>query len=245
MRKLATIVLLASAFAFAQAQGTSSSVAGKWKIHSSIAGNESDSTCTFVQNGNDLSGTCSGPQGDVKLTGKVDGKNVTWSYQMDYNGSPLTMKYEGPLDAGKIAGTVTVDPFGVSGDMTAVLSADAAPAPAPAPAAAAASSAAAGSSSVVGKWKVHTTIAGNETDSTCTFAQTDNNLSGACISDQGTLKITGKVDGNKVSWSFTSEYNGSPLTVSYTGILDSGKITGDANVDPFGVSGDFTATPAS
>ena len=38
---------------------------------------------------------------------------------MDYNGSPLTMKNEATLDAGKMTGTVTVDPYGVSGDMTA------------------------------------------------------------------------------------------------------------------------------
>jgi len=49
----------------------------------------------------------------------VDGKKVSWWYQMDYNGSPLTMTNMGILDAGKITGTVTVDPFGVSGDMSA------------------------------------------------------------------------------------------------------------------------------
>lgn len=112
-------MLIVSAALFASAQD-SSPLAGKWKIHSSIAGNDNDMQCTFSQTNKDLAGTCKGEQGDVRITGKVDGKKVTWSYQSDYNGSPLTMKYEGSSESGKIAGTVTVDPFGVSGDFSAV-----------------------------------------------------------------------------------------------------------------------------
>ena len=242
MKKIAVIALLAGAFAFAQAQDNNSSVTGKWKIHSSIAGNDSEVTCAFAQSGNDLTGTCPGPGGEVKFTGKVDGKKVTWSYQMDYNGSPLTMKYEGTLDAGKITGTVTVDPFGVSGDMTAVPVTNAAPAAAPAAAAPGGATPAGPNVSVGGKWKVHTAIEGNESNSECTITQTDNDLGGTCVSEQGTVKITGKVDGTKVTWSYNSEYNGSPLTVKYNGTLDSGKITGDASVVEFGVGGEFTAT---
>jgi hypothetical protein len=68
---------------------------------------------------NDLAGFCGVTQGDAKITGKVDGEKVIWSYNVDYNGSKLTMKYEGTLDAGKINGAVTVAPFGVGGNFTA------------------------------------------------------------------------------------------------------------------------------
>ena len=48
-----------------------------------------------------------------------------------------------------------------------------------------------------------------------------------------------------MTWKYESEYNGSPLTLTYTGTLDdSGKIAGSVDVDPFGVTGDFTATPS-
>jgi hypothetical protein len=98
--------------------------------------------------------------------------------------------------------------------------------------------------SLTGKWKIHQSVAGNDSDSDCTFTQKDNDLTGTCTADQGSGKITGKIDGNKVSWSYESEYNGSPLTVKYSGTVDStGKIAGSLSVEQFGVDGDFTATP--
>lgn len=57
--------------------------------------------------------------------------------------------------------------------------------------------------------------------------------------------IAGSIDGNKVTGKYESEYNGTPLTLTYTAILDdSGKIAGSVDVAPFSLTGDFTATPA-
>lgn len=248
MKKLAVTILLASAFAFAHAQDAAS-LTGKWSIHSSVAGNDMNSTCTFALAGNDLSGTCLGPQGEVKLTGKVDGKKATWSYQIDYNGSPLTMKFDAALDAGKLTGTVAVDPFGVNGEMTGTPATDAPAAapgatPAASPAAAPAAAPISGDLSVNGKWNIHSSIAGNDSDASCTFIQTGNDLSGTCPGPGGEAKLAGKVDGKKVTWSFQMDYNGSPLTMKYEATLDSGKMTGTVTVNPFGVSGDMSAVPA-
>ena len=242
MKLIAVSVLLASTFAFAQAQEHSSSLAGNWKIHLAIAGNESDVSCTLAQTADDLTGTCISEQGTVKIAGKVAGKKVSWSYNSEYNGSPLTMKYEGTLEAGKITGSVTVDPFGVSGDFTATSSPALDAGAAPAVAATESAAPAANNLSLTGKWKVHTSVEGNDSNSECTITQTDNDLAGTCASEQGSGKITGKVDGKKVTWSYLTEFNGSPLTVKYNGTLDAGKITGDASVVEFGVGGEFTAT---
>jgi hypothetical protein len=106
----------------------------------------------------------------------------------------------------------------------------------------AASAQAAGNNTLSGKWKVHSEIAGTATDQDCTFTQKDTDLSGTCTSEH-TVNITGKIDGNKVSWSYDSEYNGTPLTVKFTGTLDlETRIVGSATVDAFGVDGEFTAT---
>jgi hypothetical protein len=98
--------------------------------------------------------------------------------------------------------------------------------------------------SLTGQWSLHNSIAGNESDQQCNFVQTDNTLNGSCKSEDREVKITGSVDGNKVTWKYDSEYNGSPITLTYTATLDdSGKIAGSVEVEPFGVTGDFTATP--
>lgn len=120
MKKSAILVLLSFSLAIAHAQG-SSSLAGKWKVHSSIVGNESNMECLFTQNETELGGTCSSDQGNLKITGKIDGKKVSWSYNSEYNGSPLTLRYTGTLEAGKVTGTVLVEQFGVEGDFTATL----------------------------------------------------------------------------------------------------------------------------
>jgi hypothetical protein len=95
---------------------------GKWQLHQSIAGNDSDQACTFKQNGSVLSGSCNSDLGTVQITGKVDDKKVSWTFKSEYNGSPLTMKYDGALASDKITGTVNVEEYGVDGDFTATLS---------------------------------------------------------------------------------------------------------------------------
>jgi hypothetical protein len=119
MRRLLLSMLLASAASVSLA-ADNASLSGKWKVHSTVAGNESDLECTFTQKDNDLSGTCTTDSGDKNITGKVDGAKISWSYDADYNGTPLTVKYSGTLDSdGKLAGGVHVDPFDVDGDFTA------------------------------------------------------------------------------------------------------------------------------
>jgi len=105
---------------------------------------------------------------------------------------------------------------------------------------------AAGAPSLTGTWSIHSSIAGNESDQACKFVQTDNKLTGTCKNQEDKdLPVTGSLDGKKLTWQYESDYNGSPLTLIYTATLDDlGKITGSVEVQPFGVTGDFTATPS-
>lgn len=96
------------------------SVDGKWNLNSNIAGNVSDLTCTFTQKEQELTGTCESEQGPLAVKGKVDGKKVTWQFDVRWEGELLTLAYAGSLDdPAKIAGTVDVQPVGVTGDFTA------------------------------------------------------------------------------------------------------------------------------
>src|SRR5258708_263563 len=99
---------------------------------------------------------------------------------------------------------------------------------------------------LTGKWTIHNSIAGNENDQECKFVVTDNKITGSCKTQDKDLPVTGTIDGNKATWQFQSEYNGSPLTFIYKATLDdSKKIAGTVEVQPYGVTGDFTAATSS
>ncbi|HLK05433.1 MAG TPA: hypothetical protein VKT53_13405 [Candidatus Acidoferrum sp.] len=98
--------------------------------------------------------------------------------------------------------------------------------------------------SVTGKWMVHLSVEGHENDQECSFTQNKTELTGACKGEKSDLKVAGSVDDAKVVWKYDSEYQGTPITLTFTGTFDAGKITGRVDVDPYNVSGDFTATPA-
>ncbi len=122
MKKLFLSFLLAVAPAITFA-ADNPSISGTWQIHINVAGNESDRPCTFVQNGSDLTGTCPAERGEIKLTGQIKDKRVTWSYKTEYEGSPITVKYDGKLESPtKMTGTVNVAEYGADGDFTAILS---------------------------------------------------------------------------------------------------------------------------
>jgi len=99
------------------------SVAGEWQIHRIAAGRESTQTCTFKQKDSDLTGTCSSDSGPVPLTGKVEGKTVTWTYKADSEGGKVTVVYNGTLESEtKMSGTVSAVEFSVEGEFTATRS---------------------------------------------------------------------------------------------------------------------------
>jgi hypothetical protein len=104
--------------------------------------------------------------------------------------------------------------------------------------------AAGGTPDLTGNWKIHNNIANNESDQDCKFVLKDSKLTGTCKGEDKDLQVTGTLDGNKLTWKYDSEYNGTPLTLTYTATLDdTGKIAGKVEVEPFGVTGEFTATP--
>jgi hypothetical protein len=120
--RLAERLLLASVFVFAISTPAADAptIAGEWNIHQSIAGNENDENCTFSVAEGKIAGTCKVNEQTPKVTGTVDGKKLTWNFNVEYQGSTLTLTYTASLDdADKFAGSVDVQPYGVSGDFTA------------------------------------------------------------------------------------------------------------------------------
>jgi len=122
MKLLVASLTLLSTLSFAQTVAQTAAApdaSGKWKVHLSVGGSDSEMECNFVQAGADLSGTCKGEAGEAKVTGKIDGQQVKWSQPGDYNGTALLLSFDGKLDGEKISGNTTVDPFGVGGTFDA------------------------------------------------------------------------------------------------------------------------------
>ena len=67
MRLLVASLTLLSTLSFAQT-AAAPDASGKWKVHLSVGGSDSEMECNFVQAGADLSGTCKGEAGEAKVT---------------------------------------------------------------------------------------------------------------------------------------------------------------------------------
>jgi hypothetical protein len=117
MKKLLVLLVFASIPAFAQ------DISGVWKIDGNVADHPVAATCTFKQTEKHITGSCKMDQSDKALDvkGEVKDKQVTWSYDLDYQGTTYTLAYTGAPDssAKSIKGTILVVPSDSDGDFTA------------------------------------------------------------------------------------------------------------------------------
>src|SRR5690349_14614490 len=120
--KSALLSVLLISCPVAASAGDNASLNGKWQIHNSISGSESDMSCTFTQKDNEVTGTC-GKAAKPNINGKIDGNNVNWIFKSEYNGAPITLTYRGTSESPeKIKGSVTVEEYGAIGEFTATQS---------------------------------------------------------------------------------------------------------------------------
>ncbi len=98
-------------------------ITGTWHILGDVVGNPLDVTCTLKQEGEKLSGSCAGVMPDGKaseVTGEIKDGKFSFKHGGEYNGDALTLTYSGTVVSPKeLKGTVTVDPFAVSGEFAA------------------------------------------------------------------------------------------------------------------------------
>ncbi len=115
MKKLICLLALTSLPALAQ------DVSGVWKVDGSVQGNPVAATCTFKQTEKDITGTCKmDPDKSLEVKGQVTDKQVTWKYDLEYDGTVYTLTYTGTLDTGaSMKGSIMVTPSDTEGDFTA------------------------------------------------------------------------------------------------------------------------------
>ena len=107
---------------------------------------------------------------------------------------------------------------------------------------------AASADSIAGKWQLKGDVVGNPINTVCQIAQAGTKITGVCSSmEQGgpDQPITGEVKGDSVTFSHGGDYQGTALTIVYSGKLTANKLEGTINVKPFDAAGTFTAEPVA
>ena len=123
------MLLIAAAAAALLAPGLASAadLTGGWKVVISVADMTFNAACSFKQAGGDLSGTCTPsdppPAGEAApkpspVAGKVDGANVKFSYDINFQDMPLHLDYTGVLKS-DAAMDGKLDVAGMDGTFTA------------------------------------------------------------------------------------------------------------------------------
>jgi hypothetical protein len=73
-------------------------ISGTWNASFDTQVGKQDYTYTFVVKGSQLTGRAKSANGDTEITeGKVDGANVTFVENLDYQGMPLRIVYTGTV----------------------------------------------------------------------------------------------------------------------------------------------------
>ena len=105
MRSLLIGALLALT-SFTVAPAAQNNLTGNWAVSFTTPQGNMDATATFKQEGEALSGTISGPQGDVSFTaGSVKGKIFTFNIEVQSPNGPLSIKLDGEYEGDSITGT--------------------------------------------------------------------------------------------------------------------------------------------
>ena len=97
---------------------------------------------------------------------------------------------------------------------------------------------------IAGVWAVSGEVQGVTVSETCTLTQApEGKLAGSCdTSAGGKFETTGTVTDKTVIFQHGGDYQGTKLTMTYTGKLGTdGAMTGTVDVDPFSVTGSFSA----
>lgn len=85
---------------------------GTWNITTNSPMGSQQGTLTLASDGGALTGTMSGPQGDIEIQdGTVDGDKLTWKAQVTQP-MAITLDVAATVDGDAISGTIKLGAFG-------------------------------------------------------------------------------------------------------------------------------------
>ena len=201
---------------------------GRWDVVVTTPNGQNQAVLVLKKEGETLSGTAARPQGEpITVTGTQKGAEVVISFSVPTQEGMLPVTMRGKQDGESMKGTITLGADG-QGDWTAARTS----APAAAPE---------GTSAIdlSGTWALQVvTDAGTRTP-TVVLKQDGQKLSGTYKSQLGEAPVTGQIKEKEFSFEVTLSFDGTPITIVYTGAVEESAIKGRVTVGDLG-SGTFT-----
>jgi hypothetical protein len=208
--------------------------AGTWDVNLTTPNGPMTVALTLKKDGEKLSGTIAGPQGEVAVQGTQKEKAVNVNFTVQTPNGPFAIAMAGSQDGNAIAGTIDFGGQGQS-EWTAKRRAGGA-----ALAAAPAQESKADTVDVSGAWALQIDLGGTTGTPTATFKQDGEKLTGTYSSQVlGEQQLTGTIKGNDIEFGFTASFEGNAVKVTYTGKVEKDTMKGTVAFGDLG-SGTFT-----
>ena len=215
--------------------GQGTDAAGTWDVTFTTPNGPMAVSLTLKKEGEKLTGSIAGPQGEVAVQGTQKEKAVVVNFSVQTPNGPFAIAMNGSQDGDAITGTMD---FGGQGQSEWSgkrrgngPSAAAAPAQAEKPPAQTDKPV-----DVTGVWAFQIEIGGGGTGTpTVTFKQDGEKLAGTYSSQVlGEQQLTGTVKGNAISFGFTASFDGNAVKVTYTGTVDKDTMKGTVTFGDMG-----------
>ncbi len=210
--------------------------AGTWDVSFTTPNGPMTVALNLKKDGDKLSGTIVGPQGEVAVEGTQKDNAVAVNFSVQTPNGAFAIVMNGKQDGDAIAGTMD---FGGQGqaEWTGKRRGGAASPSGGAPAAPAQGEKPA---DVSGAWAMQVDIGGNVVTPGLTLKQDGEKLTGTYSSQMlGEQPLTGTIKGNDITFGFQASFDGNAVKVTYTGKVDKDTMKGSV---AFGDLGEGTFT---
>ncbi len=211
---------------------------GTWDLNLTTPNGPMTVALTLKKDGEKLSGSIAGPQGEVAVQGSQKDKAVVVNFSVQTPNGPFAIVMNGNQDGEAIAGMMDFNGQGQA-EWNGKRRAGAAAA---APAAAGAVAQTDKPADVNGVWAMQIEIGGSTAGTpTATFKQDGEKISGTYSSQVvGEQQITGTVKGNAITFEFQASFDGNAVKVTYSGTVDKDTMKGTVAFGDLG-EGSWTA----
>ena len=218
------------------ASAQTTDAAGIWDVSFTTPNGPIAAALTLKKDGEKLTGSIAGPQGEVAVQGTQKDKSVSVNFSVQTPNGPLAIVMNGNQEGDAIAGTLDFGqgPAEWSGKRRAATTGTAG-------AAAGASAQTDKPADVAGAWAIQIEIGGNTGTPTVTFKQDGEKLTGDYSSQVfGEQQVTGTIKGNDITFGFQASIEGNAIKVTYSGTVDKDAMKGKVTLGDLG-EGTFTA----